>query len=357
MRKLIYAGTVAVLLCSMAACKGKAEGDKFNRAAMLANVGNNVIAPAHQTFAGATANLKQQATSFVNNPDATHLQALKAAYIEAYEALQAVETYSFDPSADLRTGLNSFPADTNQINNNASSAPGSYNLNTANNVRAKGFPALDYLLYGTDEATTLNLFASANRQSYLTAIISDIDAKASTANNAWGSYMQQFTQADGIDIGSSVGMLVNDVAFSAERCRRERVGNSLGYVGFISSGSIYPYSLEAYYSTQSKALLVVNLQQLKALYEGGAGEGFDDYLASIDAQYDGQPLSTAISTQFDVAIAKANAVPVDFGTALSSNKPAMEELFLELKKLTVMLKVDMSSQLGVVINYSDNDGD
>ena len=99
------------------------------------------------------------------------------------------------------------------------------------------------------------------------------------------------------------------------------------------------------------------MQKSKALYTGGNGTGFDDYLDFVNATYDSSPLSSAISNQFDVTIQAAQNVPVGFSQAVNSNKQQMETLFLELKKLTVMLKVDMSSQLGVVINYSDNDGD
>jgi predicted lipoprotein len=356
LKQLKYISVFALLAVALYGCKPEKK-DSYNQEAMLNNLATNVIVPAHQQFNTAAQALKQKSDAFSNAPSTQSLDDLKAAFVTAYTAYMAVETYDFNPSTGVRN-LNVFATDTAQINSNI--ANGNYNLEAALNIRAKGFPAIDYLLYSQDAGTTLNTFLvnnAANRKQYLTDIVNDISTVASNAATAWADYKSQFATATGTDIGSSVGMLVNDVAFSAERCRRERVGNSLGYVGFISSGSIYPYSLEAYYSAESKALLIANLQQLKALYEGGTGEGFDDYLANINAQYDGQPLNTAISTQFDVAIAKANAVPVDFATALNSNKPTMEELFLELKKLTVMLKVDMSSQLGVVINYSDNDGD
>lgn len=356
MRHLKFIPVWALLCVVLYGCKPEKK-DSYNQEALLTNLANNVIVPVYQQFNTAAQALKQKSDAFSSSPSTQSLEELKAAFIAAYEAYMGVETYDFTPSTGVRN-LNVFATDTAQINSNI--ATGNYNLETALNIRAKGFPAIDYLLYSQGTSETVNAFIvnnAANRKQYLSDIVNDISNVASNATTAWGNYKGQFAAATGTDIGSSVGMLVNDVAFSAERCRRERVGNALGYVGFISSGTLHPNSLEAYYTARSKELLIANLQQLKTLYEGSTGEGFDDYLASLNAEYDGQPLSTAISTQFDVAIAKANAVPVDFATALNSNKPAMEELFLELKKLTVMLKVDMSSQLGVVINYSDNDGD
>ncbi len=152
-------------------------------------------------------------------------------------------------------------------------------------------------------------------------------------------------------------MLVNDLSFELERNRRERVGNALGYIGVVSGGVLLPSAVEGFYSESSKELLIENLQQMKLLYTGGSGIGFDDYLSEIGADYNGTPLSTEIFNQFERTILAAQNVPVKFSDAVSSHNDEMQTLFLELKKLVVLIKVDMSSQLGVVINYSDNDGD
>jgi predicted lipoprotein len=355
---LKYICTCAALLFLLNGCKPKDGGDKFDRAGMLTNLGNNVIVPAHQQFNIAAAALKTKKNSFIGNPSSLTLDSLKASFLSAYTAYMKVETYSFTASGEMRN-LNVFVTDTTQINTNIST--GTYNLTAANNIQAKGFPAIDYLLFGRSSNDIINLFTTdvnaAKRIQYLNDITNEIETVAGNVASSWNSSLTQFTSASGTDVGSSVGMLVNDLSFEMERCRRERVGNSLGYIGFISSGNIAPYLVEAYHSVYSKELLAENLRQLKTLYEGGSGSGFDDYLTYLNAEYNGQPLAPAISNQFDLVIQKTEAIPVGFSTALTTNKPEMESLFLELKKLTVMLKVDMSSQLGVIINYSDNDGD
>lgn len=330
--------------------------DDFNRTAMLINIAENVIIPQYQQADAAVSALQNAALAFNANPDAQKLDSLKAAFNAAYKSYMGVEAYDFSASQDMRGLLNNFPPDTNQINNNA--ATGSYDLNTANNLRAKGFPALDYLLYGHGSAEVVNNFSSPTYKQYLADIVSEIKSKTNTAVSEWtGNYKNTFINASGTDIGSSTGQLVNDISFAAERCRRERVGNSLGYVGLVSGGNIAPQLLEAFYSNQSKELLIEQLQQLKKLYEGNGGIGPDDYLEQVGADYNGTPLHTEISNQFDKAIQAAHTVPVAYTAALSSHKPEMEALFLELKKLVVLLKVDMSSNLGVIITYSDNDGD
>lgn len=354
--------TYMVVVCSLlliAGCSDKNKSD-FDRTTLLTNIGNNIIVPSYLKFSEAALELKQKGDAFTAAPSVITLDSLKLAFVTAYTAFQAVEVYDFSASQDMRNMLNSFPVDTVQVKANVLS--GSYNLNAVNNLKAKGFPAVDFLLYSQSEQDVVNTFSTdvdaAKRKQYLTDVIAEIQQRSATAYAEWsGNYLQTFITASGTDVGSSVGMLVNDLSFETERNRRERVGNALGYVGIINSGTVVPYSVEGFFSSKSNALLIENLRKSKALYTGGNGTGFDDYLDFVNATYDGSPLSSAISNQFDVTIQAAQNVPVGFSQAVNSNKQQMETLFLELKKLTVMLKVDMSSQLGVVINYSDNDGD
>lgn len=353
-----YICAAVALLILLNGCKPKDGGDKFDRAGMLTNLGNNVIVPAYQQLSIAASALKTKKDSFTGNPSSVTLDSLKAAFLIAYTSFMKVETYSLIPNSETRN-LNVFVTDTTQINTNIST--GTYNLSAANNIKAKGFPAIDYLLFSRSDSEIVTLFTTdanaAKRIQYLNDIANEIEFVSSNAASSWNSYLTQFISASGTDIGSSVGMLVNDLSFELERCRRERVGNSLGYIGFISSGNVDAHFLEAYHSAYSKELLAANLRELKTLYEGGTGNGFDDYLVYLNAEYNGQALAPAISNQFDLVIQKAEIIPVDYATALTTNRSDTESLFLELKKLTVMLKVDMSSQLGVIINYSDNDGD
>jgi hypothetical protein len=91
-------------------------------------------------------------------------------------------------------------------------------------------------------------------------LVTEISDKAAVAFNGWSNFEADFTTANGTDIGSSVGMLVNDLSFELERNRRERVGNALGYIGVVSGGVLLPSAVEGFYSESSKVLLIENLQ-------------------------------------------------------------------------------------------------
>lgn len=349
----VTAACCGILLLS--ACIKKKKDD-FNRTELLNSLYTMVIQPGYAGFKDASAALQTAANIFLTSPDSASLSNLKDAFYVAYANLQYVEVLDFSSESALRNDLNTFPADTAQIENNISS--GSYNLSTVNNLRAKGFPALDFLLYGQSHAQTISDFSNnANRKQYLTDVVNDIVVKANAASDWWNANETFFVNASGTDVGSSVGMLVNDLSFAMERNRRERVGTPLGYVGLVFGGSIAPQTTEAYYSGYSKEMFLENMKGLAALYSGAGGVGFDDYLIYLGADYNGTPLANEISTQFVKVRTAAEQIPVPFSQAVITHNAEMQTLFLELKKLTVLIKVDMSSQLGVIINYSDNDGD
>lgn len=347
---------LSIFLLSVSGCKEKKND--FDRKPLLENIGNNVIIPAYKNADEKALTLKKAMSDFTASPDVPKLQALKIAFKDAYTAWQAVEFYDFAKGAGLSYGLNNFPPDTAKIQSNVST--GNYDLLTGANVKARGFPVLDYLLFqSTDEQALVNGVNNfQHAKKYLNDLANDISSNITSIYDEWNTtYINTFINATGIDAGSSTATLINTWAQFTERTRRERVGNSLGYIGFVNSGSINEKLLEAFYAGYSKELLIANLQAGKSLFTGGNGQGFDDYPAVKEASFQGVPLNEEISNQYDKCIAAANAITTDFRTALVSDKPKMETLFLELKKLTVLIKVDLASAVGVTISYTDNDGD
>jgi predicted lipoprotein len=83
----------------------------------------------------------------------------------------------------------------------------------------------------------------------------------------------------------------------------------------------------------------------------------DDYLDFVDAKYNGNALSATISAQLDECLNKVAIInnPITKATLTQIND--VKALHLEIKKLTVLTKVDLASNLGVIITFSDNDGD
>ncbi len=343
--------------------------DGFDRKALLTNVGNKLIAPGYLAFNAAATELHAAAGQFAASPDAASLGTLQNKLKDAYRAYQSVAPFEFGPAEQelIRANLNTFPTDVSQINANLGA--GTYDLGTASNLDAKGFPALDYLLFGlgADADAVVGQYTTdadaARRKKYLTDLTQEIKAKAEKVHTAWsaagGNYLNTFVNADGTDQGSSLGLLVNQLNWEYELLKNAKIGIPLGKK---TLGTPLPENVEAYYSGMSAELARLSLQTLENVYfgkdkSGNNGTGLDDYLVSLNARRGETTLAEAIAGQFQTAKSKLAAVGDPLAGTIRSNAGPVNEAYAEIQRGVVLLKSDLPSQLGVLITYQDNDGD
>jgi predicted lipoprotein len=341
----------------------ESPADSFDKEAMLVNMADNVILPSYNSFKITLDSLILSYNTFKASGTLSDLQVVKQKLHTAYLTYQRADLFEFGPAENVivRMNFNVFPTDTAQIKSNISSA--SYNLETASNLDAKGFPALDYLFYGKNktEAAILQSFTSSPAQKqYVTDVLDNMFAKINSVINSWnGSYRSSFVSSLGTDVGSSIGFLVNQMNFQLDYIKNSKIGVPLGKK---SLGIAIPDKCEAYYGAQSVQYAMESLKHLENVYLGRKlnsenGKGFDDYLDHIGADHNGTPLNSKIIAQFELAKAKLAAVPDPLSAQVVSNAGTVDAAYLELVKLLVLLKTDMPSQLGVVITYQDGDGD
>lgn len=358
-------GTLAIL----SSCGSDGDsGPKtdYDRQAMLANYADNLIAPGYQLFSTETSEMATAIAAFTASPTAATLAAARKEYLDAYKVWQDVTIYEFGPADEqmLRTNLNIYPTSAQEIESNITA--GTYDLQAAANLDAKGFPALDYLLYSSaTDAELVALYTSdskaANRKKYLQDVADLVKQRAEATYAGWatGDYAETFKESAGTAVGSAVGNLVNQLNFEIDLTKRGKVGIPSGR---LSANIARPETVEAYYSKNSLELLKRAILAEKAAFMGMStsgtnGPGLDDYLDHVDAKYNNMLLSEAIEAQFDAAVAAVEAVPVPLAEAVTANPQAVSKVYEELQKLIVLTKTDMPSALGVAITYNDNDGD
>jgi len=265
-------------------------GSAFDRKGMLTNLSTNIIVPGYVTFQASVIALDTAITVFNASPDATKLATLQAAFIDTYKKWQSVSTFDIGPASDqnLRITLNTFPADVNQITSNVSSA--SYNLASLSTLPAEGLPAMDYLLFGVGADNTAILAQyttdskAANRKAYLAAISKVVRTKVTTVTTAWKTtYPATFIAASGTDVGSSLGILTNELNEDFEVLKNYEIGIP---AGIESMGTTFPTKVQAYYSKISLQLALLHLQAIQNIYLGqsAAGNGLGLDLGNISRE-------------------------------------------------------------------------
>jgi predicted lipoprotein len=371
-RKIVPFGLMILALSSMliAACdknKGKTPAtDDFDKKALLSNISNNLILPYYFDYAQKTATLKSMVADFTTDPNTAKLDSLRIELKQTVIAWQYVAAFEFGPAQEisLYSNTNTFPTDTANVRNNIAS--GNYNLATAANIASKGFPAIDFLVYGASKtdneivALYKTSSLSTNYQNYLLDIATEIDNNAKSVYNKWNtSYKNEFINNTGNSVGSSVGMLVNQLNYDWEFLKNFQIGIPLGK---RTLGNPLPEKVEAYFGGYSSELAKEHQTAISNLYfgigkDGINREGFDDYLVFLKTNYNGQPLADAIKGQFEKVKTTLALVPEPLSKAVVDQQSLVNTTYSEMQKQLVLLKTDLPSALGVLITYQDNDGD
>jgi uncharacterized protein len=322
---------------------------------------DNVIIPAYEVFLKSCDSLIRAYNVFKVNATVSSLQNVKVKLQQCNLDYHAISVFEFGPAEQevVRMNFNVFPTDTVQIRSNIIS--GNYNLTTAANLDAKGFPALDFLFYGNNktESQILNTF-STNQKQYVSDVLNEMHGKANSILSAWkNSYRNTFVNSLSTDIGSSIGFLVNQLNYELDYLKNAKVGIPLGKK---SLDVPIPDKCEAYYSKQSISHAMATLNIIENVYlgkslSGNDGKGFDDYLTHLKVNHTNGSLNDAIKSQIAIAQTKLNAINGVLAEQITANPNAVNTAYTELVKLLVLLKTDMPSQLGVIITYQDGDGD
>lgn len=334
----------------------------FDRTGLLSHYADHIIPRHYKNLNNSIIELDSLWSKFKLSPTELNLTILQNALKNTYKAWQFSSVFEIGPAEQilLRANINTFPTDTFQIAYNIRS--NNYNLNAASNLDAKGLPALDYLFNKyTNINDQLNYLLNNENQQYVDDVLLDIKDKVTFVYTAWttGSFSSQFISKNGVDVGSSLGMLVNQLNFDYEIIKNPKVGIPLGKK---SMGAILPEMTEAYYSGISKELILLNIESIQNNFNGNVtssitGVGLDDYLDAVNAQHNGVNLSIKINDQLNIAKQKVSALPANLALAIRTNPIAVEEAYNEIQKAIIYMKTDMPSALGIMITYQDNDGD
>lgn len=363
MKKYGYISLILLLLVGSSCNKDDKNKIEFDRDGMLQNIGTNIIMPSYANLKEAVDQLNDAANDFVGQPEIQTLNGLHAAWIEAYMKYQRCSTYEFGPADEVlfRMVLNQFPTKPTKIEDNIES--GSYNLEAISNYEAKGFPAIEYLIYnesGNNDAIITSFTAenSQSRKQYLLDLVNDVKENVDYVHQKWeDNYLDFFIKNNGSDAGSSLGFLVNQLNFDYELLKNKKLGEPYG---IKSLGPSFPKEVEAYYSAKSKDLALEHLQSIIDLFLGKGSEnglGFDDYLNALDAKHAEGNLTDVMIKQLETAKSALEEVPDPLSTSMTENRELVKAAYDEVQKQVRYFKSDMPSALGVVIQYTDNDGD
>ncbi|PWJ58006.1 putative lipoprotein [Dyadobacter jejuensis] len=372
MYKKLIAMTLVLAACSCSKSEDADPEVESTRAEVIASVGTQVILPTIQVFASESQKLNTLAESVATDRlEQANLEELQQNWLQLATAWKKVSLYSMGPIDDdfLESGIYYTSVNTSGIESYiAKSTPVDAALIGSLGAAYKGIPAIEYLLFGNNESVEVQLekyqgATASQRIQYLKALCADLKIKAADLESKWnssgGNYIKTFTDASGRDINSSLGKLSNKMINMIYTIKDERIGAPNGT---RNNGTPQPALVDAPYSDESLALLKAEIEGIQGAFTGDlaggtSGLGLDDLLNQVGAQSETGLLSTKINSQFDAVYTKIDMIQVPLSRAVTEQSQLVTDLYTEVKKLQVLLEVDMINNLGVLLTFSDNDGD
>lgn len=365
-RQIIYTYCLAIA-CLFAACDAPDDNPcdvDFDQKAMFQNYTNQLIIPVFTELKTAVDLMETTTNDFVTAPDANNLSDLQNAWFNAYKVWQKAAPYNFGPaeSVFLRNSVNNFPLNIDDVNANIQNNTADFSSPDAFD---KGFPALDYLLYGiaADNAAILEKYTTNTDASkytdYLSKVVIDIKSRVDHTYNEWlmGGYDNTFNENIGTAAGSSLSLLVNQLNQNYELIKRDKIGIPSGV---LTLGNTNADLVEAYFSGRSLELAKIALEAAENMYLGQAKTdenqiGLDDYLQAINEE--GKTLDSNIQAQFTAAKSSLNTLSDPLSNDVTNNNSAVITTYNELSKILVNIKTNMPSLMCISITYIDNASD
>lgn len=353
--KAVLIGT-AFLGLTLSACKKNKGGEEeveFSKKELMENWADNWITPAYSDVDQKVGSLQTSYQTFLTSESTSDFEAVKNAWKEAFLSFQRIKLIDFGPAMNVgyQGALGTFPVDTAQIESNISA--GTYDLNTFSNIGAVGFAALDYLLFRSNAQA--DLLSSNVRKQYVSDVISKMKSETNSVAQNWAAYRETFVSGTGTSSTDDFSELINAFCKDFELIKHGKVGIPIGKQ---SLGIPRPEYLEARYAKFGKESIVKNLEALRDLYMGKSltgtdGKGLDDYLIALDKG----DLNTTIQTRFSTLISQATNWNSDIENLMNSDVNQLDVFYNYITSSVVYLKTDMTSSLGILITYQDNDGD
>ncbi len=333
----------------------------FDETEFLNNLVDNIIVPRYNNFSTDLDAFVSEIGTFTTTPSTANLTELRAKWKTAYISWQSASAFQFGPDEDnlLNGNMNIFPTNTTKIDNHITT--GGFDMEIVS-TDAKGFPAVDYLLYGigSNDAEIVEKYTTdthaANRIKYLSDIGTQMKSVMDETKNDWTSYATEFKTKTGTSTGSAISLFLNAYLKNYEDIKRLKFGIPSGVI----AGSIdpLPEKCEAIYSGISMELAKANfnasLNYFKGVGENGAdGVGIEELLIA-----EGQTeLKNNIISAFSEAQAALNTVEDPLSEKISTNLADVKNIYNKLQGVVVYLKTEMMASLAILVTYDSGDGD
>jgi predicted lipoprotein len=364
-RRALLAGFATSALYPLGQACGPSEiGDR--RRELLRSWGESLLLANYAELDLLAAELEARLGELGEDPNETTLLAAQEGWWAARAPWKRSDVFAFGPYSELpdRFGpkLDFWPGRPDTVLETLESdAPLDADGLALLGAPAKGFTALEYLLFEPDLDLVETFATVPRRVEYARALAADLGVQARALAEAWspsaGNFLGQLVDGGRGStryptLNAALGEIVNRVGFTLENDRLEKLAPPLGDT---ADGTPEPELVESPWSGRSHQDLRDNLRGIELLFRGESARGvasLDDYL-----RFRGRHLTPSFDQRFGACQAALDAVPEPLNIAIFDAASEIRKLMAELQALQRFFQVDVINALSLTVGFNDNDGD
>jgi predicted lipoprotein len=340
----------ALLLASAAAPAA------VSKQSMLESIGRSVLAPGYAQLAARAADLSIAANTLVSNPTPRSLARAQDAWRQALLAWRRTQAYAHGPAEDLGIypRIQFWPPRRPSIERVLrADRPIDAAYVQELGANSVGLSTLELMLFdpGRDAAGRIAAFSgpsSGRQRQYLQGLVQDLVNQTRALADAWQG-PSGYAAAFGAGGQPQVNLLLNDMLEAIETGAENRLRI---VIERHAEPKFRSELLEGGPSGTSQEGLLALLTGARAVFQGGAGVGVDDYLRMLKS-----PAAGRAETQFQNAIDAVRLLDGPLEDAIVAREDAVKRAHEECRLLEIMLKTEIASSLGVTLTFKARDGD
>ncbi|WKV13317.1 imelysin family protein [Marivirga harenae] len=345
---VIYFGLTVLLF----GCSDTKEKTDFDKGPMLKNIAFNLAIPAYEKSLASFENLQHELVASRNKTDTARINILRNSWKTAAINWAKTAPYRFGPVDELliKNSFYYFPVDTTKLSKQVSNFDGNRDHIQSLGSNSQGLGALEFLLFTEDSVDQKTKIA------FMEMLCNRLVELNRQVLKKWrDQYAKEFAQNTGSELMSSITKLANQWIEVVDYMKGDEIGRPAGKTVGIERNI---FNLQAPYSKISSELIESKLEALQESFNGGTKEGVDDYLNSLNIKMsDNIQLDVKINQQINSLKANLEGEKKPLSELILEESKKVDLLYLESLNLSIILKTDLMSQLGLVTTFSDSDGD
>jgi len=353
---------LAALAC-FATCSPIPLGDG-DRRVVARELGAEVAVPTLDDVVARADDLTAATERFSVLADLPSLHDAQVAWRAARVPWKRADAFGFGPATDLRlTAAMDQAIDPSKIEAEiAGATPISEQAIDMLGANAKGFHAIEHLLFGSTDATQIGLFTfdvgATRRRALVVAYAKNLASRARELRAAWTGEQDLLAHPGATNdtyptVADSIDAFVNESVFLAELAADARLGKPSGTA---TGGVPQPDLAESRPSDNSLEDLTNTLRGIRNIYfgsrDGTPGKGIGKLIQAAAPSTD-----RAVREALDASLAAVAAIPHPFEKALEDHAPEIEVALTAIKELKTILATEVVGVLGATLKFNDNDGD